>query len=80
MGSSSSDLIKEVRGKGLILAIEFYEEKKAKLFANKCIKNGLLVLITEKYNVRILPPLNVKNNEIIESIKIMKFVLEQINE
>ena len=77
---SSSDLIKEVRGKGLILAIEFYEEKKAKLFTNKCIKNGLLVLITEKYNVRILPPLNVKNNEIIESIKIMKFVLEQINE
>ena len=77
---SSSDLIKEVRGKGLILAIEFYEEKKAKLFANKCIKNGLLVLITEKYNVRILPPLNVKNNEIIESIKIMKLVLEQINE
>lgn len=77
---SSSDLIKEVRGKGLILAIEFYEEKKARLFANKCIKNGLLVLITEKYNVRILPPLNVKNNEIIESIKIMKLVLEQINE
>ena len=77
---SSSDLIKEVRGKGLILAIEFYEEKKAKLFANKCINNGLLVLITEKYNVRILPPLNVKNNEIIESIKIMKLVLEQINE
>ena len=77
---SSSDLIKEVRGKGLILAIEFYEEKKAKLFANKCIKNGLLVLITEKYNVRILPPLNVKNNEIIESIKIMKLVLEEINE
>ena len=77
---SNSDLIKEVRGKGLILAIEFYEEKKAKLFTNKCIKNGLLVLITEKYNVRILPPLNVKNNEIIESIKIMKLVLEQINE
>ena len=77
---SNSDLIKEVRGKGLILAIEFYEEKKAKLFTNKCIKNGLLVLITEKYNVRILPPLNVKNNEITESIKIMKLVLEQINE
>ena len=48
--------------------------------SNKCIKNGLLVLITEKYNVRILPPLNVKNNEITESIKIMKLVLEQINE
>ena len=77
---ASSDLIKEVRGKGLILAIEFYEQKKAKLFTNKCIKNGLLVLITEKYNVRILPPLNVKNNEIIESVKIMKFVLEQMNE
>ena len=77
---SNSDLIKEVRGKGLILAIEFYEEKKAKLFTNKCIKNGLLVLITEKYSVRILPPLNVKNNEITESIKIMKLVLEQINE
>ncbi len=78
--SLKSKKIKEIRGLGLILAIEFYSSKIAKKFTNSCISNGLLVLITEKYNVRILPPLNVKNSEIKKSIKIMKTVLEKIDE
>ena len=45
-----------------------------------CLKKGLLVILTEKYNVRILPPLNVKINEIKEAIEIFTIALEQINE
>ena len=72
--------IKEVRGLGLILAIEFYSDVAAKKFSNTCLKNGLLVILTEKYNVRILPPLNVKIKEIKEAVKIFMQALEQINE
>ena len=69
--------IKEVRGLGLILAIEFNSEKVAKSFCKICLENGLLVILTEKYNVRILPPLNVKKSEINMSIKIIKRVCKQ---
>ena len=72
--------IKEVRGLGLILAIEFYSDVAAKKFSNTCLKKGLLVILTEKYNVRILPPLNVKIKEIKEAVKIFMQALEQINE
>jgi len=73
-------MVKDVRGLGLILAIEFFNEKKAKKFSSLCLKKGLLVLLTEKFNIRLLPPLNVKKTEIVESLKIMDEVMEEINE
>ncbi|NSW88806.1 acetylornithine/succinylornithine family transaminase [bacterium] len=75
-----NSFIKEVRGLGLILAIEFHSDQAAKIFCSICLKKGLLVILTEKYNVRILPPLNVKINEIKEAIEIFTIALEQINE
>jgi predicted acetylornithine/succinylornithine family transaminase len=72
--------IKEVRGLGLILAIEFYSDKDAKDFSSLCLKNGLLVILTERFNIRILPPLNVKINEIKKSIDIFLNVLEQLDD
>tara|TARA_B110000014_G_scaffold240037_1_gene207859 strand:- start:1162 stop:2355 length:1194 start_codon:yes stop_codon:yes gene_type:complete len=71
--------IKEVRGLGLILAIEFFSSESAKKFANLCLKKGLLILLTEKVNIRILPPLNVKKLEIDKAIKIFKNSLEDLN-
>ena len=71
--------IKEVRGLGLILAIEFFSSESAKKFANLCLKKGLLILLTEKVNIRILPPLNVKKIEIDKAIKIFKNSLEDLN-
>ena len=76
---SKNDKIKEVRGLGLILAIEFFSAKFAKKFATSCLNKGLLVLLTEKVNIRILPPLNVKKSEIDQSIRIFKSSLEDLN-
>ena len=53
---------------GLILAIEFYSDKDAKVFSKLCLKEGLLIILTERFNIRILPPLNVKISEINKSI------------
>tara|TARA_Y100000748_G_scaffold49659_1_gene38214 strand:+ start:1442 stop:2641 length:1200 start_codon:yes stop_codon:yes gene_type:complete len=71
--------VKEVRGLGLILAIEFYSDKDAKVFSKLCLKEGLLIILTERFNIRILPPLNVKISEINKSIKIFTNVLEQLD-
>ena len=74
----NNSMIKEVRGLGLILAIEFNSDAVARKFCSYCLKKGLLVILTEKYNVRILPPLNVKIKEIDEAMKIFLDALEQI--
>lgn len=77
---SGDKLVKEVRGLGLILAIEFYSAIKAKNFSDICLRLGLLVILTEKKNIRILPPLNVKLNEIKKSISIFNTALRELNE
>lgn len=59
-----NELIKDVRGKGLILGIEFKDKDRAKQFAKNCLDNGLLVILTEEKVIRILPPLTVKQEEI----------------
>ena len=41
---------------------------------------GLLIILTEKFNIRILPPLNVKINEIRKSIEIFNSVFDEANE
>lgn len=56
--------IKEIRGKGLILGIEFKKDEIAKEVVNKSIDNGLLTILTKGKVMRILPPLNVKKKEI----------------
>ena len=76
---TSDPKVKEVRGLGLILAIEFYSDKDAKVLSKLCLKEGLLIILTERFNIRILPPLNVKISEIKKSIKIFTNVLEQLD-
>ena len=66
-------IIKEVRGKGLILGIEFFENETAKNIVNKTISKGVLTILTAEKVMRILPPLIVTKEEI-------DFALEKINE
>ncbi|MGB3728807.1 MAG: aminotransferase class III-fold pyridoxal phosphate-dependent enzyme, partial [Thermodesulfobacteriota bacterium] len=69
--------IKEIRGKGLILGIEFKNNETAKAVVEKCIDNGLLTILTVQKVMRILPPLNVKKKEIDLAVKIIdKALLE----
>ena len=57
---STNNKIKEVRGLGLILAIEFFSSKLAKKFANLCLNKGLLVLLTEKSKHKNTPTIKCK--------------------
>lgn len=66
---NGSDGIKSVSGLGLMIGIE--TEKDAKDVVAECMKNGVLV-ITAKSKVRLLPPLNISENNLKKAVEIIK--------
>ena len=74
-----SPFIKDVRGKGLLIAIEFWPEAGgARRFAEKLRKEGqLLCKETLTHIIRLLPPLIIKKNEIDWALKRIEKVLAE---
>tara|TARA_X000000368_G_C22986226_1_gene692278 strand:+ start:120 stop:1286 length:1167 start_codon:yes stop_codon:yes gene_type:complete len=69
-------LIKEVRGRGYLIGLQLYREQTN--FIKDLMENKLLTIRAAENVVRILPPLNVKKNEINQAIKIItKVCLKQ---
>jgi len=65
--------IKSVRGKGLLLAVEFSDEKTLQKIIKKCISKGLITdwfLFAPKF-MRIAPPLIIKKDEIKNACEII---------
>ena len=70
-------LIKEIRGVGLLIGIQLYKDQNN--FIKKLQDNNLLTMRAAENVVRILPPLNVKKQEIDLAIKIIRKVCNRIN-
>ena len=71
------NIIKEIRGRGLLIGIQLKIDQ-AK-FIKMLMDNNLLTIRAAENVVRILPPLNVKKNEINQSLKIIKKVCSELN-
>ncbi len=69
-----SDLIKEVRGRGLMVGVEFHNEADSQLAMLSIIKEGVLLdyCNNKKDTLKILPPLIILKNELDE-------ILDRIN-
>ena len=69
--------IKEIRGKGLMLAMEFQDKKLAKKVVEQSLENGLILFyfLFTKTAIRITPPLTISEEEIIEGCNIIRGVL-----
>ena len=65
-------VIKEIRGRGYLIGIQLYGEQSN--FIKELMQNKLLTIKAAENVVRILPPLNVKKNEIDQALKIIKKV------
>jgi len=70
------NVIKQIRGKGFLIGIQLYKDQTE--FINKLMNNKLLTIRAAENVVRILPPLNVKKNEIDLALKIIEKVCSQI--
>jgi len=73
------DLIKEIRGKGLMLALVFEQEEIANYLVLEGLKNKLVLfwLLYEKRAVRLTPPLTISKKEIEKGCKIILTLLDR---
>jgi len=65
-------IIKEVRGVGLLIGLQLHNDQTK--FIQKLMDNKLLTIRAAENVIRILPPLNVKKEEIKIAINIIKKV------
>lgn len=65
--------IKDVRGKGLLVAVELNE--KARPFTEKLIEKGILAKDTHEFSIRFAPPLIIKKEELDWALGIIREVL-----
>ena len=74
------ELILEIRGKGLMLALIVNNEKLASDIILTCLKEGLLLfwLLFEGKAIRITPPLTISKKEIEKGCKTLLSVLDKI--
>jgi len=72
--------IKEVRGKGLMLALELTPNLaiEGKDIVRRCLERGLMINCTAETVIRFLPPLIVTREEIDEALAILEGVLREI--
>lgn len=73
----SSKCVNKITGKGLMIGVDFSSPSNltASDVVKECIKKGVIVL-TAKNRVRLLPSLNITNEELIEGLNIIKGVIE----
>jgi len=70
------EFIKEVRGMGLLIAVEMSKEIAGATVA-KCLEAGLLLNAVRPNMLRFMPPLNVTRDEIDEAVAIVDKALEE---
>lgn len=67
--------VRGVSGLGMMIGIDV-GEKSAREIAVKCLEKGVIVL-TAHEKVRLLPPLNIKTEQLIEAVEILKGVIAE---
>ncbi len=70
------NFINQVRGRGLLIALEFNDEI-AKEIATTCLSKGLLVNMVKPNALRFMPPLIITEKEVDEAVDILESVLSQ---
>jgi acetylornithine/N-succinyldiaminopimelate aminotransferase len=69
-------IISDVRGKGLLLAIEFKSEGVATGITERCLLKGLLVRQTQGRMIRVFPALTITEREMEEGLAILGKAVE----
>ena len=75
---SFPEMITDVRGLGLLLAVEFRTEEMATQISGTCLAKGLFVRQTQGNMIRIFPALNIMKKEMEEGLMIFRESIENI--
>jgi len=74
--SEHCELIKEIRGKGLMVGIELYSE--GKQIVNRCLEQGLIINCTMEKVLRFLPPLIITQRDLDRGLDIFFKTIKDI--
>ncbi len=77
MKTLNSPLIKDVRGKGLLLGLEIDKRYPAREICLKLLKHGILTKETHECVIRFAPPLIITREQIDTVIKALQIVLQE---
>ena len=72
------DAIHDVRGKGLLLLVEFADADTAARVADECLVKGLFVRQTQGNGIRVFPALNITEAELTEGLAVMQDVIKGV--
>lgn len=80
-------LIGDVRGLGLFIGVEVVRDRRTKergeeeasRIVNECFENGLIAIIAGKNTIRIIPPLNVSEEELEEGLDIFEAAVAKVS-
>lgn len=67
-----SKVIREVRGKGLFIGVEFIDSDYADKFSKILLRNGLIAKPTQRNIIRFSPPLVITRAQVDESLEIIR--------
>jgi ornithine--oxo-acid transaminase len=70
--------LKDVRGKGLLNAIELHNEESANELVDKMMSRGLLTKVTREGTIRMCPPLVISDMEMDNSLNIIRRCLTEL--
>ncbi len=70
------NIIKSIRGRGFLIGIQLHRDQT--VFIKKLMDNRLLTIRAAENVVRVLPPLNVKKNELNEALRIIDKVCKEL--
>ncbi|RJP84944.1 MAG: aspartate aminotransferase family protein [Desulfobacteraceae bacterium] len=72
------EAIGDIRGKGLLLLVEFADAEYAAKVADECLTRGLFVRQTQGSGIRVFPALNIKEAELEEGLAVMQAAVEAV--
>ncbi len=81
------EIIGDVRGMGLFIGVEIVKDKKSKArgeaearqIMDYCFHHGLLAIMAGRNTLRVIPPLNISEDEISEGLDIMEEGIAAVN-
>jgi acetylornithine/N-succinyldiaminopimelate aminotransferase len=72
------DSISDVRGKGLLVAVEFKDDTLASAILSECMNRRMFVNVTQGNIIRLFPPLIITAGEIQEAMEIFESAVEAV--
>jgi len=82
------EIIGDIRGKGLMIGIEFVRDRHTKEraseesneIANECFRNGLMLLTCGKNSIRFIPPLVITQDTVDQALEIFEKAVIKVQE